>query len=67
LTNNADERVLLVQEETVLQDIKDRLNEFGRCYGMEIIMGKRKVKRISRQPYPVQMKRDENNWRIWGV
>jgi hypothetical protein len=40
LTNNTDELVLLVQEETVLQDLTDRLNEIGRCYGMEIIIGK---------------------------
>jgi len=49
LTSNADERVLIVQEETVLQDMTGRLNEIGRCCGMEIIMGKRKVTGISRQ------------------
>jgi hypothetical protein len=34
---------------------------------MEIIMGKRKVRRISRQPYPVQMMIDENSWRMWSI
>lgn len=49
LTSKADELVLLVQEETLLQDMTGRLNEIGRCCGMEIIKGKRKVTRISRQ------------------
>jgi hypothetical protein len=32
----ADDPVLLAKEETVLQDMIDRLTEFGRRYGMEI-------------------------------
>jgi hypothetical protein len=32
----ADDLVLLVKEETVLQGMTDRLIEIGRCYGMEI-------------------------------
>jgi hypothetical protein len=29
--------------------------------------GKRKVRRISRQPYPIQIMIDENNWIIWNI
>jgi len=32
----ADELVLLAKEEKVLQDMIDKLNEIGGCYGMEI-------------------------------
>jgi hypothetical protein len=34
----ADELVLLAKEETVLQDVIDRLTEIVRCYGMEMQM-----------------------------
>jgi hypothetical protein len=49
-----DELVLLDKEENVLQDIIDKLIEIGRCYGMEMNVGKTKVMRISRQPFPVK-------------
>jgi len=31
------------------------------------LWGKKKVTRISRQPYPVQMMIDENDWRMWSI
>ena len=33
--------VLMAKEETVLQGMIDKLIEFGRCYGMEINVGKK--------------------------
>jgi len=47
--------VLLAKEEKVLQDMIDKLIEIGRCYGMEMNVGKTKVMRISRQPFPVKI------------
>jgi hypothetical protein len=38
----ADELVLLAKEEKVLQDMIDKLIEIGRCYGMEMNVGKNK-------------------------
>jgi hypothetical protein len=35
------------------------LIEIGRCYGMEINVGKTKVMRISRQPFPVKTMIDQ--------
>jgi hypothetical protein len=35
-THYADDLVLLVKEEKVLQDMIDKLIEIGRCYGMEM-------------------------------
>jgi hypothetical protein len=43
----ADDFVLLVKEEKVLQGTIDKLIEIGGCYGMEMNVGK-KVIRISR-------------------
>jgi hypothetical protein len=40
---HADDLVLLAREEKVLQDMVDRLSEFGRRYGMEINVEKTKV------------------------
>jgi len=57
----ADELVVLAKEEKVLQDMIDKLNEIGRCYGMEINVEKTKVMRISRQPFPVNIMVDQNN------
>jgi hypothetical protein len=37
----------------------DKLIEIGRCYGMEMNVGKTKVMRISRQPTPVTIKMDQ--------
>jgi len=51
----ADDLVLLAKEEKVLQDMIDKLIEIGRCYGMEMIVEKTKVMRISRQPLPVKI------------
>jgi hypothetical protein len=45
----ADDRVILVKEETVLQGVIDRLSETGKFYGLEINVEKNKVIRISRQ------------------
>jgi hypothetical protein len=33
----------------------DRLTESGRCYGIQINVGKIKVMRISRQPFPLKI------------
>jgi hypothetical protein len=38
----ADCLVLLAKEEKVLQDMIDKLNEIGRCYGMEMNVEKTK-------------------------
>jgi len=48
----ADGLVLMAKEETVLQDIIDRLMEIKRCYGMELNMEKGGANRISRQLSP---------------
>jgi hypothetical protein len=37
----------------------DKLIEIGRCYGMEMNVGKTKVMRISRQPFPVKIVIDQ--------
>ena len=42
---NADDLVLMAKEETVLQDMIDKLTEIGRCYGMEMNVEKTKVMR----------------------
>ena len=36
----------------VQQDMIDKLSEIGRCYGMELNVGKTNLMRISRQPSP---------------
>jgi len=54
----ADELVLLAKEK-VLQDMTDKLNETGGCYGMEMIVGKIKVMRISKQPFQVKIVIDQ--------
>jgi hypothetical protein len=38
----ADDPVLMAKEEKVLQDTIDKLIETGRCYGMEMNVGKNK-------------------------
>jgi len=45
----SDDLVLLAKEQMVPQDMNDKLNETGRCYGMEMNAGKKKIMRISRQ------------------
>jgi len=51
----ADDLALLAKEEKVLQDKIDKLTETGGCYGMEMNVGKTKVMRISRQPFPEKL------------
>jgi hypothetical protein len=55
----ADDIVLLAKEETVLQDMINKLIEVGGCYGMEINAEKTKVMRISRQTSPVTIMIDQ--------
>jgi hypothetical protein len=55
----ADNLVLLAREEKVLQGVVDRLIEIGSCYGMEMNVGKTKVKRISRQLSPMKIMIDQ--------
>jgi hypothetical protein len=62
----ADDLVVLA-EEKVLRDMIDKLIEIGRCYGMEMSVEKTKVMRISRQPLPVKIIIDQNNWRMWNL
>ena len=45
--------MLMAKEDTVLQGMIDKLIKIGRCYGMEMNVGKTKIMRISRQPSPV--------------
>jgi len=54
-----DDLVLMANEETVLQDVIDKLIEIGRCYGMEMNVEKAKVMRISRPPSPVTIMIDQ--------
>jgi hypothetical protein len=51
----ADDLVLLVREENVLQGMADGLIEIGRRYGMEMNVEKTKVMRIPRQPFPIKI------------
>jgi len=60
----ADDLVLLAKEEKVLQDMIDKLIEIGGCYGMEMNV-KKKVMRISRQPFPLKIKIDQK--RMWDL
>ena len=57
--SHTNDLVLLAKEEKVLQDTFDKLIEIGRCYGMEMNVEKTKVKRISRQPFPVKIMIDQ--------
>jgi hypothetical protein len=59
----ADDLVLLAKEEKVLQDMIDKLIEML-WNGNEC--AKTKVMRISRQPLPVKIIVDQNNWRMWN-
>jgi len=42
-------------QETVLQDMADKLIEIGRLCGMEMNVEKTKIMRISKQPFPVKL------------
>jgi hypothetical protein len=55
----ADDLVLLVKEETILQSMIDKLIEVGRGCDMEISVEQTKTMRISRQPTPLHMKIDK--------
>jgi hypothetical protein len=55
----ADDLLLLVKEETVLQGMIDRVIEIGGCYGMEVDVEESKVLRISRQPSSLQIMIDD--------
>ena len=55
----ADELVLMAKEETVLQNMTERLIEIGRFCGMEMKVGKCKVMRISRKPTPLYVMIDQ--------
>jgi hypothetical protein len=55
----ADDLVLLVKEEMVLQDMFNKLIEIGRNCGMKMNVEKTKVMRISRQPFPVKLMIDQ--------
>jgi len=55
----ADDLVLMTKEEMVLQGMIDKLTEIRRCYGMEMIVEKTKVMRISRRPSPVTITIDQ--------
>ena len=48
--------MLLAKEEKVLRDVIDKLIETARCYGIEMNVEKKKKKvmKISRQPFPVK-------------
>ena len=52
----ANDFVLLAKKETVLEGMIDRINEIGRCNGME--MKVKKIKRTSRQPSSIRVKID---------
>jgi hypothetical protein len=51
----------------VLQGTIDRLIGTGRCYGMEMNVGKNKVIRISRQPSPIQVMKDQRQMDMWNI
>jgi len=48
----ADDFVLMAKEEAVLQGTIDKLNEIGRCYGMEMNVEKRKSNENSKTTIP---------------
>ena len=60
----ADDLVLMAKEGRVLQGMIDKLIKNGRYYGMEMNVKKTNVMRISRQPSPVTITVDQNNWRM---
>ena len=63
----ADELVLKVKEETVLQGMSDKLIVTGRYLGMEMNVEKTKVMGISRQPSPVTITIGQKQRRMWNV
>jgi hypothetical protein len=55
----ADNLMLLAKAEAVLQGMTERRVDIGRCYGMEMNVGKTKGMRISRQPSREQTMTDQ--------
>ena len=55
----ADNLMLLAKAEAVLQGMTERRVDIGRCYGMEMNVGKTKVMIISRQLSPLQTMIDQ--------
>jgi len=51
----ADDLVLLAKDKKVLQDMINKQTEIGGCYGMEMIVEKTNIMRISRQPFTVKI------------
>jgi hypothetical protein len=52
-TKYTDGLELLAKEETMLQVMKEELIETGRCYGVEMNVGRTKEMRIPTQPSPI--------------
>jgi len=59
--------LLLVNEETALKDMIDKIIENGRCYGMEIYVEKTKIMKISRQPFPLKIMIDQKKTTECGM
>jgi len=51
----------------VLQGMTDRLIGTGSCYGMDMNVGKYKLMRISRQPSPIQVMKDQRQMDMWNI
>jgi hypothetical protein len=45
----------------------DRLIGTGSCYGMDMNVGKYKLMRISRQPSPIQVMKDQRQMDMWNI
>ena len=63
----ADDLVLLAKEEKVLQDMIDKLTEIGRCHGMEMNVGGKKIMKISRQPFLVKIMIHQKQLENWNL
>jgi hypothetical protein len=59
IVRHADDLVIQVKEEMVLQGMIGRRSEIGKCYEMEMNVGTAKVMEISRQPSTVQIMVDQ--------
>jgi hypothetical protein len=51
--------VIIAEDERILQGSIDRLIKIGRCYGIEMNVGRNKVMRISGKPSSVQIVTDQ--------
>jgi hypothetical protein len=63
----ADTLGLAAKEERVLQDMKDTLNEVGRCYGKNINLEKTMFMQISIQLSPVCIITDQEHLENCGI